>query len=114
MRPARLCRAIAAPIWFGRAPSHAAVISCCVLPVARARTWSLRLGELRLPPAGFAVVITPTPSGRLCSRGRGLARDRLSCPRALTVADEHTLRRLQFAELAGELVALRIDAPERL
>jgi putative tryptophan/tyrosine transport system substrate-binding protein len=27
--------------------AHAAVISCCVLPVARARTWSLRLGELR-------------------------------------------------------------------
>jgi hypothetical protein len=38
MRPARLCRARAAPTWFGRAPLHAAVISCCVLPVARART----------------------------------------------------------------------------
>jgi hypothetical protein len=38
MRPARLCRAMAAPTWFGRAPLHAALISCCVLPVAKART----------------------------------------------------------------------------
>ena len=38
MRPARLCRARAMPTWFGRAPLHAAVISCCVLPVARATT----------------------------------------------------------------------------
>ena len=38
IRPARLCRAIAAPTWFGRAPLHSAVISCCVLPIARART----------------------------------------------------------------------------
>jgi hypothetical protein len=38
MRPARLCRASAMPTWFGRAPLHAAVISCCVLPVASART----------------------------------------------------------------------------
>jgi hypothetical protein len=36
-RPARLCRARTTPTWFGRAPLHAAVISCCVLPVARAR-----------------------------------------------------------------------------
>jgi hypothetical protein len=38
MRPARLCREMAAPTWFGRAPLHAAAISCCVLPVASAMT----------------------------------------------------------------------------
>jgi hypothetical protein len=35
MRPARLCRAMAAPTWFGRTPLHAVAISCCVLPVAK-------------------------------------------------------------------------------
>src|SRR5215472_3580119 len=57
MRPARLCRAMAAPTWFGRAPLHAAEICCFVLPVARRRTRSLRVGGVRLPPAGFAVVV---------------------------------------------------------
>src|SRR5438045_8884912 len=60
MRPARLCRAMAAPTWFGRTPLHAVAISRCVLPVAKARTRSLRLGELRVP-AGFAVVRWPLP-----------------------------------------------------
>jgi len=54
----------AAPTWFGRAPLHAAVISCCVLPVARTRTRSLRVGGVRLPPAGFAVVVRRRPRGR--------------------------------------------------
>src|SRR5580704_990157 len=63
MRPARLCRAMAAPTWFGRAPWHAAVISCCVLPVARARTRSLRLDEPRLP-AAFATVVARGPRPR--------------------------------------------------
>src|ERR1700747_799824 len=107
MRPARLCRAIAAPIWFGRAPLHAAVISCCVLPVARARTWSLRLGELRFPPAGFAVGISRRPAAA-CVAVVGVLPEAVFLARVpLTVAVEHTLRRLQFAELAGELVALR-------
>src|ERR1700730_13623143 len=35
MRPARLCREMTTPTWSGRAPLHAAVISCCVLPVAK-------------------------------------------------------------------------------
>jgi hypothetical protein len=56
MRPARLCRAMATPTWFGRAPLHAAVISCRVLPFAKARTGSPRVDEVRLPPGGFAVV----------------------------------------------------------
>src|ERR1700757_1970769 len=64
MRPARLCREMAAPTWFGRAPLHAAVISCCVLPVAKASTWSLRLGELRLPPVGSAAVVRRRPPDR--------------------------------------------------
>src|SRR5215470_15976063 len=64
MRPARLCRAMAAPTWFGRAPLHAAVISCWVLPVARTRTRSLRVGGVRLPPADFAVVVRRLPRGR--------------------------------------------------
>jgi transposase-like protein len=38
MRPARLCREMAAPTWFGRAPLQAEAISCCVLPVAKAST----------------------------------------------------------------------------
>jgi len=33
---------------------------------------------------------------------------------ALAVAREHTLSRLQFVELAGEILALRIDARERV
>jgi hypothetical protein len=42
-----------------RATLHAAVISCCVLPSAKARTCSPRVGEGRLPPAGFAGVVRP-------------------------------------------------------
>src|SRR5438132_2306128 len=64
MRPARLCREMTTPIWFGRAPLHAAVISCCVLPVAKARTCSPRVGEVRLPPAGFAATVSGRPRGR--------------------------------------------------
>src|ERR1700724_3097252 len=92
MRPARLCRASAAPTWLGRAPLHAAAISCCVLPVASARIWSPRFDELRLRPGAFAVVVG-------------------SC--RLAVARKHTLGRLQFAELTGELVALHVDARKR-
>src|SRR5260370_10183303 len=64
MRPARLCREMTTPTWFGRAALHAAVISCCVLPVAKARTCSPRVGEVRLPPAGFAAVMRGRPRGR--------------------------------------------------
>src|SRR6266446_4711346 len=64
MRPARLCREMTTPTWLGRAPLHAAVISCCVLPVAKARTCSPRVGEVRLPPAGFAVAVRGRPRGR--------------------------------------------------
>src|SRR5947209_3247773 len=63
MRPARLCRAMAAPTWFGRTPLHAVAISCCVLPVAKARTRLLRLGELRAP-ACFAGVVRWRPPDR--------------------------------------------------
>ena len=42
-----------------RATLQAAVISCCVLPSAKARTCSPRVGEGRLPPAGFAAVVRP-------------------------------------------------------
>src|SRR5580704_11949373 len=42
-----------------RAKLHAAVISCCVLPSAKATTCSPRVGEGRLPPAGFAGVVRP-------------------------------------------------------
>src|SRR5215469_10309339 len=59
MRPARLCRAIAAPTWVGRAPLHAAVISCCVLPVAKASTWSSRVGEVRRRAVAFAALVRP-------------------------------------------------------
>src|ERR1700730_9967409 len=69
MRPARLCRASAAPTWLGRAPLHAAAISCCVLPVASARIWSPRFDELRLRPAAFAVVV----GGRPCRRAGAAA-----------------------------------------
>src|SRR6516165_3179827 len=55
---------MAAPTWFGREPLHAAVISCCVLPVARARTRSLRFDEPRLVPAGIAVVVRRRPRSR--------------------------------------------------
>jgi len=64
MRPVRLCRESAAPTWLARAPLHAAAISCCVLPVASARTWSPRFDELCLLPADFAVVV----GGRPCHR----------------------------------------------
>src|SRR5437763_11994697 len=63
IRPARLCRAMAAPTWFGRTPLHAVAISRFVLPVAKARTRSLRLGELRVP-AGFAAVVRLRPPDR--------------------------------------------------
>jgi hypothetical protein len=33
-----IASAMAAPTWFGRAPLHAAAISCCVLPFAKAST----------------------------------------------------------------------------
>src|ERR1700719_424963 len=55
---ARLCRAMTPPTWFGR-PLHTAVISSCVLPSDKARTCSPRVGEARLPPAGFAGVVRP-------------------------------------------------------
>jgi hypothetical protein len=45
-------------------PLHAAVICCCVLPVASTRTLSLRVGGVRLPPAGFAVVVRRRPRDR--------------------------------------------------
>jgi hypothetical protein len=45
---------------------HAAAISCCVLPFARASTWSLRVDEVRLPTAGCSALVR----GRL---GRGAA-----------------------------------------
>src|SRR5262249_17758247 len=48
-----------------------------------------------------------------CCRRR-LRCGHLFCPGALGVAREHTFGRLQFAEQASELVALRIDACERL
>src|SRR5580692_6873338 len=62
-------RAQAAPTWLARAPLHAAAISCCVLPVASARTWSPRFDELCLPPADFAVVV----GGRPCRRAGAAA-----------------------------------------
>ena len=51
-------------------------------------------------------------SGLWCC-GRRSGWGGLSCLCALAVAREHSLGRLQFAELAGELFALRIDARER-
>src|SRR2546423_12847434 len=48
---------MAAPTWFGRAPLHAAAISCCVLPFAKASTWSLRVDEVRLPTAGCSALV---------------------------------------------------------
>jgi hypothetical protein len=49
------------PTWFGRAPLHAAAISCCVLPFAKASTRSLRVSKLPLPPAGFAAAMRRRP-----------------------------------------------------
>src|SRR5260370_36266142 len=69
MRRARLWRERAAPTWLGRAPLHAAAISCCVLPVASARTWSARFDELRLPPAAFAGVVGGRPRRRAGAAG---------------------------------------------
>src|SRR5271169_1249552 len=43
-----------------------------------------------------------------------LSRKRWSCRRAFAVASKHPLSRPQFAELASELLALCIDARERL
>src|ERR1700720_3790337 len=51
------------PGW-GGGPFLAAAISCCVLPVANARTWSPRFDELRLPPTAFAVVVGGRPRRR--------------------------------------------------
>jgi hypothetical protein len=53
---------MAAPTWFGRAPLHAAVISRCVLPVAKARTRSFKFDAPRLVRAGIAVVARRRPS----------------------------------------------------
>jgi hypothetical protein len=55
---------MAAPTWFGRAPLHAAAISCCILPVANAKTRSLRLGKLCVSPAGFGVEARRRPPDR--------------------------------------------------
>ena len=57
IRPARRWRCTAIPTWFGRSPGHAAYSSCRVLPVARARTRSLRpeLRGLGSPPADLFV-----------------------------------------------------------
>src|SRR5437016_11341559 len=49
-------RCTAMPTWFGRSLGHAAYSSCRVLPVAKARTRSPRLGALGLRPADFLVV----------------------------------------------------------
>src|SRR5215831_13809043 len=55
---------------------------------------------------------------RLCGRtalaSAHLRRSYPLRPRTRAVAREHSLGRLQLAELAGELLALRIDARERL
>ena len=56
IRPARIWRCTAMPTWFGRSLGHAAYSSCRVLPVAKARTRSPRLGALGLRPADFLVV----------------------------------------------------------
>jgi hypothetical protein len=53
-------------------------------------------------------------AGRRGGGGRCFGRDRVSRLRAFAVARQHTLGSLQFFELASELLALRIDAGERL
>ena len=55
----------------------------------------------------------PVPSWRW-SGPRCCGWSGFSCLRALAVAREHTFGRFQFAELAGEFLALCIDASERL
>src|SRR6266446_5313400 len=57
IRPARIWRCTAMPTWFGRSLGHAAYSSRRVLPVARARTRSLRprLRALGSPPADLLV-----------------------------------------------------------
>src|ERR1700730_3833733 len=52
-------------------------------------------------------------SGYLLCRSRPSGCGRLFYLRALAVARKHTLARLQFAELTGELVALQVDARKR-
>ena len=73
---------------------------------------------MRLPPAGFAVVVRrPRDSAgapAVVALLGVLAEAIFFAGVPLTVARKHTLGRLEFAELAGELLALRIDARERL
>src|SRR5215831_7995670 len=97
MRPARLCRARTTPTWFGRAPLHAAAISCCVLPVARTRTCSPRVGVPRLPPAGFKelLLFDQLRGHRIYAHGPGLAFDR----------DQVDFDQLRIAELRSRLFA---------
>jgi len=40
---------MAAPTWFGEPSYKPEAISCCVLPVAKASTLSLRVAEVRRP-----------------------------------------------------------------
>src|SRR5215472_12120320 len=56
----------------------------------------------------------PRWSSCFCCCRRRLRCRHLCCPGALGVAREHTFGRFQSAELVSELVALRIDACERL
>src|SRR6516164_10741697 len=118
MRPALLCRARTTPTWFGRAPLHAAAISCCVLPVARARTLipQRRRATLASRFSGCGALAPPSSrwSGSLSFRGRHFSRGRPPSRPALGVTREHTLGRLQFAELATELFALCIDPSQCL
>src|SRR5215469_1290738 len=73
-------------------------------------------GRCAAPAASsFSGRSTPAPAWprwrscfRCCRWGRPC------CPGAFAVARKHAFGRLQFAELAGELVALCIDACERL
>src|SRR6516164_618219 len=55
-RPARMWRCTAMPTWFGRSPGHAAYNSRLVLPLARARTRSPKLGVRAPAPADLAAV----------------------------------------------------------
>src|SRR5947209_3950781 len=118
MRPARLKRAIAAPTWFGRTPLHAAAISCCVLPIAKARTCSLRLGEVRLPPAGLAAVARRRLPDRaeaavFVAQSSSVPRPSFS-PAGLCRSARAPARPPPVTELVGELLALSIDPRERL